>query len=523
MSHPADHHEVVVIGAGFSGVGAAIKLDQAGIGDLVVLESGDGVGGAWHWNTYPGVAVDIPSSSYQFSFEQRSDWSRVYAPGDELKAYAERCVDAYGLRSRIRLNTRVAAASFDEERHLWRLTTADGSEVRARFVVGATGILNQPKMPEIPGVETFAGTTMHTARWDHRVDLRDRRVAIVGTGASAVQVIPAIAPETERLTVFQRTPIWCLPKPDAAISPSLRRALRAVPGAQPLARAAGQAFVELTFPLPAHFHGVVPIATAAESVGRAHLRRQVHDPKLREKLTPRYALGCKRPSFSNEYLRTFNRDNVCLETTAIRAVTPAGVRTADDVEHEFDVLILATGFKVFDRGNMPPFPVRGRRGRDLEDWWDEHRFQAYEGVSVPAFPNFFLILGPYGYNGASYFTLIENQVRHIVRCLREARRTGATAVEVRPEANRRYFERMLARRHRQVFFQPTCAQANSYYFDRHGDVPFRSSLTLEAAWRSARFDVADYRFERTTGPVAPDPPPADAEPVGVAVAPDATR
>jgi cation diffusion facilitator CzcD-associated flavoprotein CzcO len=364
---------------------------------------------------------------------------------------------------------------------------------------------------------------MHTARWDHRVDLRDRRVAIVGTGASAVQVIPAIAPETERLTVFQRTPIWCLPKPDAAISPSLRRALRAVPGAQPLARAAGQAFVELTFPLPAHFHGVVPIATAAESVGRAHLRRQVHDPKLREKLTPRYALGCKRPSFSNEYLRTFNRDNVCLETTAIRAVTPAGVRTADDVEHEFDVLILATGFKVFDRGNMPPFPVRGRRGRDLEDWWDEHRFQAYEGVSVPAFPNFFLILGPYGYNGASYFTLIENQVRHIVRCLREARRTGATAVEVRPEANRRYFERMLARRHRQVFFQPTCAQANSYYFDRHGDVPFRSSLTLEAAWRSARFDVADYRFERTTGPVAPDPPPADAEPVGVAVAPDATR
>lgn len=485
-----------MVGGGFSGIGAAIKLDQAGIGDFVVLEQGDGVGGAWHWNTYPGVAVDIPSSSYQFSFERRTDWSRVYAPGSELKAYAEHCVDAYGLRPRIRLNTAVTEASFDEDAHLWRLKTDRGREVTARFVVGATGILTQPKLPEIAGLEAFAGTFMHTARWDHGVDLRGQRVAIVGTGASAVQVIPSIAPAVERLVVFQRTPIWCLPKPDASISPRVARALGSVPGAQHLARAIGQAFVEMTFPLPAHFHGVVPIATAAERVGRAHLRRQVHDPQLREKLTPRYALGCKRPSFSNDYLRTFNRENVVLETAGIEAITPSGLRTVDGTEHDIDVLILATGFKVFDRGNMPPFPVRGRDGHDLERWWDEHRFQAYEGVSVPGFPNLFLILGPYGYNGASYFTLIENQVRHIVRCLRHARRLGATAVEVTAEANRRYFERMLARRHRQVFFQESCASANSYYFDRHGDVPFRPASTLEAAWRSRRFDLADYRFDR---------------------------
>ncbi len=239
---------------------------------------------------------------------------------------------------------------------------------------------------------------------------------------------------------------------------------------------------------------MVPIATAGERVGRGHLRRQVHDPRLRDALTPRYALGCKRPSFSNEYLPTFNRTNVLLEPAGIAAVTPAGVQTVDGTEHELDVLILATGFKVFDRGNMPPFPLRGRDGRDLERWWDEHRFQAYEGVSVPGFPNLFLILGPYGYNGASYFTLIENQTRHIVRCLRRARRDGATAVEISDHANRRYFEDMLARRRRQVFFQDSCATANSYYFDRHGDVPFRSASTLEAAWRSARFDLGDYRF-----------------------------
>lgn len=320
-------HEVAVIGAGFSGIGAAIKLDQTGFGDFVIFEQGDGVGGAWHWNTYPGVAVDIPSSSYQFSFEQRSDWSRVYAPGAELKAYAEHCVDAYGLRSRIRLNTTVTAATFDEQRHVWRLATADGEEVAARFIVGATGILTQPSAPEIPGLETFSGTVMHTARWNHDVDLRGRRVGIIGTGASAVQVIPSIAAEVARLVVFQRTPIWCLPKADAAIAPVVGRALGRLPGAKYLARAVGQTFVELTFPLPAHFHGVVPIATAGERVGRGHLRRQVHDPRLRDALTPRYALGCKRPSFSNEYLPTFNRTNVLLETAGIAAVTPAGVQT----------------------------------------------------------------------------------------------------------------------------------------------------------------------------------------------------
>ena len=497
MTVPGDtqpEHEVAVIGAGFSGIGTAIKLDEAGIRNWVMLEAGDGIGGAWHWNTYPGIGVDIPSFSYQFSFEQRADWSRVYAPGSELKAYAEHCVDAYGLRSRIRLNTKVTGATYDDERHLWRLTIADGESVTVRHVVGATGVFTQPKPPDIPGLETFAGSVMHTARWDHDEDLRGRRVAIIGTGASAVQVIPSIAPEVEQLTVLQRTPIWCLPKPDARIGPRARRLLGRVPGAQAVARALSQTYVELNFPFPAHFHGVIPVAAAGERAGLSHLRRQVRDPAVREKLTPRYGLGCKRPSFSNEYLRTFNRPNVQLETDPIEEIVPAGVRTTKGAEHEIDVLILATGFQVFEKGNMPAYPVHGRGGVELAQWWDENRFQAYEGVSVPGFPNMFMILGPYGFNGASYFTLIENQARHIVRCLRRARSSGSTAVEISAEANRRYFEKMLGRRDRQVFFSGTCATANSYYFDEHGDAPFRASPTLEVAWRSAHFDLDDYAF-----------------------------
>ena len=487
-------HEIVVIGAGFSGIGAAIKLDRAGFKDFVVLDEADGVGGTWHWNTYPGVAVDIPSFSYQFSFEKRSDWSRVYAPGRELKAYAEHCTDKYGVRDHFRLNTKVTGASFDEDASVWRIDLAGGRSLTARFVIGATGVFSQPKLPEIPGVETFAGPAIHTARWDQSVQLRGKRVAVIGTGASAIQIIPAIAPEVQDLTVFQRTPIWCLPKLDAPLGERARGVLRWVPGAMLAARWLSQAFVELTFVLVAHFAGTFPFLPARGEAEARKLLEGIADPDVRDQLTPRYRLGCKRPSFSNEYLRAFNRENVHLVTSAIEEITPTGVRTADGVEHEIDVLVLATGFKVFEKGNMPPFPVHGAGGVELGEWWDANRQQAYEGVSVPGFPNWFSILGPYGFNGQSYFGLIETQMRHIVRCLDRARRERATRVEITPEANRRYFESVLARRGNQVFFRGSCANANSYYFDAHGDVPFRPSLTLEAAWRSARFDLDDYAF-----------------------------
>lgn len=487
-------HEVVIVGGGFSGIGAAILLSRAGFEDYLLLEAGDGLGGAWHWNTYPGVAVDIPSFSYQFSFEQVAGWSRVYAPGRELKAYAEHCVDKYDVRRRTRLRTTVTAATFDDEAHLWRLDTDRGETIMARHVVSATGVLTQPKLPDIDGLADYTGTVMHTARWDHSVDLTGRRIAIIGTGASAVQAIPHLARAAEHLTVFQRTPIWCLPKPDAPLPGVARTALRRIPGAKRVSRLASQSFVELTFPVAAHFAGLVPVAAAGERLGHAYLRQAVRDPATREQLTPRYALGCKRPSFSNSYLPTFNRDDVTLETAGIAAVTPTGVRTVDGTEHTADVLILATGFKVFEKGNMPPFTVRGAGGLDLDKWWEENRFQAYQGVSVPGFPNFFTILGPYGYNGSSYFNLIETQGTHIVRALRRARKVGATRVEVTPEANAAYFASALGRRRHQVFFQDSCGLANSYYFDDNGDVPFRAATTLETMWAAKHYPLDAYAF-----------------------------
>jgi cation diffusion facilitator CzcD-associated flavoprotein CzcO len=488
-------HEVVIVGAGFSGIGASIRLAKAGIDDHILIEEGDDVGGTWMWNQYPGIAVDIPSFSYQFSFERSTSWSRVYAPGDELYDYARHCAEKYGVRDRVRFGTRVLGATFDDDADVWRLRTSSGDEVTARYVIGATGVLTQPKPPEIEGLKRFGGKVVHTARWDHELDLSGKRVAIIGTGASAVQVIPEIAPAVEQLTVFQRTPIWCLPKPDAALPGALRFAMRRLPLGDLVARLASQLFVEVTFPLPAHFNGVVHVSELAGRLGRRYLRQQVHDPVVREKLTPKYAMGCKRPSFHNEYLATFNRDNVLLETDPIQRLTKTGIRTSEGTLHKIDVLILATGFKVFESGNMPPFPINGSGGVDLEGWWDEHRVQAYEGVSVPGFPNFFTVLGPYGYNGSSYFNLIETQTRHIVRCLRRARREGATRVEVRREANDRYFQSMLARRRTQIFWQESCSLANSYYFNKDGDVPLRPSTTLETSWRSARFDLDDYRFE----------------------------
>jgi cation diffusion facilitator CzcD-associated flavoprotein CzcO len=486
-------YDTLIVGAGFSGIGAAIKLDRAGLRNYLLVEAGDGVGGTWYWNTYPGIAVDIPSFSYQFSFEQSPDWSRTYAPGHELKAYADHCVDKYGIRSRIRFNTKVISAEFDDEHALWRVHTDPGGEITARFVISACGVLTVPNLPDIDGVDSFDGITMHTARWDHTQDLTGKRVGIIGTGASAVQVIPEIAPIVKQLTVFQRTPIWCFPKFDVPLPRAARWAMR-IPGGKVAQRLLSQAFVELTFTIAAQYFTVFPLARRMGKAGRAYLRQEVKDPVVREQLTPKYAVGCKRPGFHNTYLATFNRDNVRLVTEPIDKITPSAVATTNGDNHEIDVLILATGFKVMDPDDVPTFAVTGSGGRSLSRFWDEQRLQAYEGVSVPGYPNMFTVLGPYGYVGSSYFALIETQTHHIVRCLKRARHTGATRVEVTEEANDRYFAEMMRKRHRQIFWQDSCRLANSYYFDKNGDVPLRPTTTMEAYWRSRRFDLDDYRF-----------------------------
>lgn len=486
-------HETLIVGAGFSGIGSAILLDKAGLRDYQIVEAGEGPGGTWYWNTYPGIAVDIPSFSYQFSFEQSPHWSRTYAPGRELRAYAEHCVEKYALRDRIRFNTKVTGAVLDEQHDIWRVELDSGEVLTARYLINASGVLTIPKLPNIDGVDSFAGLTMHTARWDHDQDLTGKRVAVIGTGASAVQVIPEVAPIAQRLTVFQRTPIWCFPKADLPISRAARWAMR-VPGGKSLQRLISQAYVELTFPLAAHYFTVNPLARQMSEVGKAYLRKQVDDPAVRDKLTPRYAVGCKRPGFHNTYLSTFNRDNVDLVTDSIEKITGSGVTTAGGGSYDVDVLILATGFKVMDTDSVPTYPVTGLGGQSLAQFWDENRLQAYEGVSVPGFPNMFTVFGPYGYVGSSYFALIEAQGHHIVRCLKQARRKRATRIEVTSEANDRFFASMMAKRHRQIFWQDSCTLANSYYFDKNGDVPLRPASTVEAYWHSRRFPLDDYRF-----------------------------
>lgn len=481
----------LIVGAGFSGIGTGIELDKAGLRDYLIVEAGEAPGGTWYWNTYPGIGVDIPSFSYQFSYEQNPGWSRSYAAGNELQRYAEHCVDKYGLRSRIRFNTKVVAAAFDEQAAVWRVDLDSGEQITARFLINGCGVMTTPKMPTIDGLETFSGPRMHTARWDHSVDLKGKRVGVIGTGASAVQVIAAIAPDVEKLTVFQRTPIWCFPKFDFALPKPVRWAMR-IPGGRTAVRALSNAYVELAFPLLAHFFTWLHVGDRANKIGRDYLAKEVHDPVVREKLTPKYAVGCKRPGFHNTYLATFNRDNVELVTDSIERITPTGVQTAAG-EHDLDVLILATGFKTMG-DQWTTYLLTGSSGQSLAQFFEDTRQQSYEGVSVPGFPNFFMIFGPYGYVGSSYFALIEAQSRHIVRCLKHAQSRGATRVEVRQEANDRYFDEMMGKRHRQIFWQDTCRVSNSYYFDTHGDVVLRPGTTAGTYWRAKRFPLQDYRF-----------------------------
>ena len=493
----APDHEVIIVGAGFSGIGTAIKLDEAGIGDFLILEQADDVGGTWRANTYPGLAVDIPSLTYQFSFEMNPDWSRVFAPGAEVKAYADHCVDKYGLRPRLRLSTRVEKAVFDEDEHVWRVHLGGGEVVTARHLVSALGVLTQPKAPDIPGLGDFAGKTMHTAEWDHDHDLHDRRVAIIGTGATAVQLVPRAASWAQQLYVFQRTPIWVFPKLNLEIPWFVRWLYRHVPGLQNLVRLIASAAVEVGMTVGVAHNRQLPFITRAiERFGRGFLRRQIPDPVLREKLTPKYGFGCKRPSMSNHYHRSFLRDDTELVTEPIERVTASGIRTTDGKEREVDTLVLATGYLVTDPENVPPIPIVGRGGVSLGDFWQENRFQTYEGTTVPGFPNAYSVFAPYALTGSSWMFMIEYQAHHIVRVITESHRRGATLAEVRREPHERFFADTLRRQQNTVFFNNRCGLSNSYYFDKHGDAPFlRPATAIESWWRSKTFDLDHYRYE----------------------------
>jgi len=491
--------EVAIIGAGFGGIGAAVELRRSGIDDFVILDKNSDIGGTWHANTYPGVAVDIPSVYYSFSYEPPKVWSRVFAPGHEVKAYADQVVDKYGLRDRIRLNTAVVKGEWDEATHLWRGTLDSGEVFTARYVIGAVGGLEVPKLPDIDGVEDFGGKSVHTARWDHDFDYAGKRIAVIGTGATALQLIPELADVAQRLTVFQRRPIWVAPKPDFPIPPVVRDLLVGVPALRRAVRALVTLGIDFGISGVGVFHDRMPgVAASARRAGAAFYRTQLRShPDLARDLTPEYAVGCKRPSVSNRYLQTFTRDNVDLVTDPITKITGSGVVT-DGTEHEVDVLVFATGFKVMERGATPPYPIFGCDGLELGAFWHENRYQAYQGVTVPKFPNLFLITGPYGFAAGSYLAMIECTSRHAARAIAEARRRSATSVEIKPEPHEAYFRKCDRRASQTLWLSDACADSNTYYVNYQGDAAaIRPSTHLEMWWGNKHFPFSHYAFART--------------------------
>jgi len=495
-------HQVVIIGAGLSGLGAAVTLVLSGIDDVVLLERADDAGGTWRDNTYPGVAVDVPAQAYQFPWALNPNWSRTFATGDEVKTYIDRLVREHDLLRRTRLGTEVVLRRWDEANHLWRLELRSGgdtSTLTARFVVSAIGAFVDPKFPAIAGLEHFAGPVMHTARWDHAHDLSGERVAVIGTGASAVQAVPELAKVAGQLDVYQRTPIWVGPKRDRAVSPATRAVFRRVPIAQEALRRISTAQTELLLVGFVINHYRMPWLSDAMGslLRRLWYRSQVKDPVLRARLTPGYGFGCKRSSVSNDYLRTFERPNVELITDPIQEITPSGIRTTIGQVRPADTLVLATGFHLASEpGCYRRTPVLGRDGFDLATAYETERLSSYEGVSQPGLPNHFMIFGPYGWTGGTWHQLVDTAATHIARIITEANRRHATAVEITPEATRRWTATMRERMSRSLFQAPVCATANSYYVDHHGDTPYLRPTSSMAAERAARsFPLDDYRYD----------------------------
>ena len=490
-------YEAVIVGAGFGGMGAAIQLGRMGITKILMLERADDLGGTWHLNTYPGLAVDIASLSYSFSFEPNPNWSRLYAPGRELKAYAVHVAEKYGLRPLMRFNTSVDRVVYDEAEKTWTVFPHGQAPLTTRLLVLATGFLSQPKKPDIRGVDSFAGKVIHTAAWDHAYDLTGKRAAMIGTGASAVQVLPKILPQLKHMDVYQRTPIWVLPKSNPRIPPWLQKVFARVPLVQRVFRFFSDTILELVMVTAVLHNRQFPfLSRAVESASRRFLNSQVKDPELRRKLTPQYTFGCKRPTFSNHYYSSFTRSDVELVTDSIDHIEPDAIVTVDGRRREIDTLILATGFNLWQKGNFPAFDVVGRKGVELGDWWNRNHYQSYEGITVPGFPNLFNIHSPYAYSGFCYFNTIEVQMGHMARCIGEMRRQRALSFEATEEAQAKYMATMKRRDADTVFTAGSCATANSYYFNQHGEATL---LRLSSSWRAARqsrtFPLSSYRFE----------------------------
>ncbi|MGB0920453.1 MAG: flavin-containing monooxygenase [Alphaproteobacteria bacterium] len=490
------NYEALIVGTGFGGMGAAIQLKKLGIDNFLMIDRADDLGGTWHLNHYPGLQVDIPSVSYSYSFEPNPYWSRRYCPGQEIKKYANHVADKYGLRGKMQFNTSVNRATFDEAGQFWTVYPQEGAPITARFLLLATGFLSQPKKPDIDGVESFAGKVVHTAEWDHEYDFNGKRAAMIGTGASAVQALPIIAKQVAQMDVYQRTPIWVLPKSNPKISSRLQNLYARFPALQKAARWIVESLLE-TMLVSALLHArQLPfLARQGEGMAKKHLAKQVADPVLRQKLTPDYSFGCKRPTFANDYYPTFTKPNVELVTDTISHIEPDAIVTKDGKRRPIDTLILATGFNLWEKGNFPAFDVVGKQGVELGSWWQKNQYESYEGITVPGFPNLFNLHSPYSYSGLCYFSTIESQMAHMERCLTAMRQAGASTFEVTDAAKDEFMQLMDSRQKDAIFTVGSCQTANSYYFNPHGVASvLRLTPTRHAVRQAKSFPPTAYQF-----------------------------
>jgi cation diffusion facilitator CzcD-associated flavoprotein CzcO len=476
---PITEVDHLIVGAGFAGLCAAIKLDEAGERDFVVVEKDSDVGGTWHINTYPGAECDVPSQLYSYSFALNPDWSKVYSPQREIWEYTKKVAHDAGILDRVVLGTAVLDSAWDEAQQRWIVTTAsvvstgstsgkttgettgETQTYAARTLISGSGGLSEPSLPDIKGIETYAGETFHSARWRHDVDLTGKRVAVIGTGASAIQLVPEVQQIAGHVDVYQRTPNWIIPRNERRFTRLEKALFRHVPGVQRAARAGVYATLEGRVPAFNRFPGLMK---AVEAQGKKNIAKAITDPELRAKVTPTYRAGCKRILVSNKWYPAIAADNVELVTDRIAEVTPTGIVTSDGTERPIDVLIIATGFHVTD----PPIAqhVTGRDGRTLADVWSEKGMRAYKGTTVHGFPNLFQLVGPNTALGhSSMIFIIESQVRYVVEAARHLRRTGMATVEPRLEAQDAWSDAVQERMKPTVWTTGGCA---SWYLDQFG-------------------------------------------------------
>jgi len=484
---------IAIIGSGFGGLCLGIRLKQAGIDSFTLYEKAERLGGTWRDNRYPGAACDVPSFSYCFSFEQKTDWSRKWAPHDEILAYMDHCAGKYGLGPHLRFGTEIAAARFDADAAVWRLRTADGEDLEAEVLVSCVGQLSRPSVPDIPGLDSFHGPHFHSARWDPELDLAGKRVGVVGNAASAIQLIPPVARIASRLSVFQRSANWMMPRGDRPFSEREKRRFTRHPWLAKLYRWWIWAKLDLRYPLV--FHSDSWAGRRMAQLAEQEIRAAIPDPKLQAALIPDYPVGARRILISDDYYPALARENVEVVTSPIARVTADGIETVDGRSHGLDAIVLATGFE--STRFLAPMEIQGLDGRSLAKEWEEGA-QAYLGLSVPGFPNFFMTYGPntnLGHN--SIIFMIECQANYILQCIERLQRGDVDTLDLRPEVLRAWSEKLQAELGRTVWAETD----HSWYKDHAGRITNNwSGTTTRYWWQTRKVDFGRYRAERRRSP-----------------------